>query len=231
MALKDLTTSGAKLHEQQIEDLVSPYVRFDPDAGRVIFLPAARPLSSRQRTLLYLAALQGWPFVTDKQVSTSATPAEISKALHIPGGTLRPLLKELKEGHLVTATGRAYSVSAAALDAVKAEMSRVPSASSLPAKPSRKEKGARAVGRARGAGPDKATLFNGWIQEGFFKQPRTLRDVAERFRREGQIIPLTSVPQYLLSGIRDRRLTRERKVVGGRQVWVYRAARTVKETK
>lgn len=61
MALKDLTTSSRQLSEEQIERLVAPFVRYDPDAGAVVLLPQARSLPTRQRVLVYLAALQGWP--------------------------------------------------------------------------------------------------------------------------------------------------------------------------
>jgi hypothetical protein len=119
MPLKDLTIKGTVLREKQIEELVSDYVRYDPDTKEIVLLPAANSLKNNAKVLLYLVALQGWPFVTKDPVPTDATPATIEHALHIPGGTLRPTLKGLKESHMIVAKGRAYSIHPAALAHIK----------------------------------------------------------------------------------------------------------------
>lgn len=128
MPLKDLTVRGTVLREKQIEELVSDYVRYDPEAKEVVLLPTANSLKNNVKVLLYLVALQGWPFVTKDPVPTDATPAGIEHALHIPGGTLRPILKSLKDSHMILVKGRAYSIHAAALphikDAVLSKISR-----------------------------------------------------------------------------------------------------------
>lgn len=119
MPLKDLTIKGTVLREKQIEELVSDYVRYDPETKEIILLPAANSLKNNAKILLYLVALQGWSFVTKDPVPTDATPANIEHALHIPGGTLRPALKGLKESHMILAKGRSYSIHPAALPHIK----------------------------------------------------------------------------------------------------------------
>jgi len=119
MPLKDLTIKGTVLLEKQVEELVSDYVRYDPEAKEIVLLPAANSLKNRAKVLLYLVALQGWPFVTKDPVPTDATPASIEHALHIPGGTLRPILKGLKAAHMVVAKGRSYRIQPAALTHIK----------------------------------------------------------------------------------------------------------------
>jgi hypothetical protein len=122
MSLKDLTVKKSLLREEQVEEIVSEYVRYDPNTKEVFLLPGAGPLKNRQKVLIYLVALQGWPFVTDDPVPTDATPASIEQALNIPGGSLRPTLKELKDSHLILVKGRSYRVHPAALAQIKDEI-------------------------------------------------------------------------------------------------------------
>ena len=110
MALKDLLISHDELTEQQIEELIEPYVRFDPITKAVVLLPSATALSNRQRVIAYLIALRGWPFVLpDDPPPTSCAPAELEAALQIAGGTLRPILKELKDNRLLQVSEGRYS--------------------------------------------------------------------------------------------------------------------------
>src|SRR5690606_20377910 len=88
VALKDLIVSHAELTEEQIENFVSPYARYDLVAISIVLLLNAMSLSIRQRVIVYLVALRGWPFVVSEDAPpTSATPAELERSLQIPGGT------------------------------------------------------------------------------------------------------------------------------------------------
>lgn len=123
MALKDLVVSHAELTEEQIEKIIGNYLRFDTSAETVVLLPSTTSLSSRQRILLYLVGLRGWPFVKpDDTPPTAATPSELEAALQIPGGTLRPILKELKETRLVSVADGRYSVNPVTLPFIEREI-------------------------------------------------------------------------------------------------------------
>src|SRR5207249_1411654 len=50
-----------------------------------------------------------------------------------------------------------------------------------------------------------AAKFNGWIEHGYFDEPRTLANVQKKFQQVGLILPKTSIPQYLLKAVRDGR--------------------------
>lgn len=240
MALKDLTVAKSELTEKQIEEIVGNHVRYDPAAKEVVFLPTASSLPNRTRVLLYLVALQGWPFVTDDPVTTEATPAEIEKMLHIPGGTLRPILKELKDSHFISARGRNYSVRAAALLHIKnaigkgkgegeggTHVARRMSKKKKPDKSTDKaaDNHGRRDRRKSQRISDKAEFFDRLISDGFFDKPRVLNDVKKQFHAKGHILPITSIPQYLLKAIRDERLYREMRDVDGKRVWVYERAK------
>ena len=231
MALKDLIAQRAELAEQQIEDIVADFARYDVDETAVIILPASATLSNKAKVLIYLVALQGWRYVSDDPVPAEATPADMEGALNIPGGTLRPVLKDLKDRHVIASRGKNYFVRAAALDAVKAEIGssgdgtgprvatkRGRRGSKKAAAKSKAKKKADGKGVRRG---DKTAKFDTWVAEGFFDEFKTLNDVHSRFHEKGEIIPRTSVPGYLLQAIRDGRLSRKKREVDGKMVWTY----------
>lgn len=234
MALKDLVVSNAQLTEAQIEELVAPYIRYQVGAGAIIFRPAAAKLTNKQRLLSYLVALQGWPHLGEEQRPTSATPAELGRGLNIDGGSLRPILKQLKDAHLVMATGRSYSVANASVEDLRGELALGPDAATVVpsqvkgARPERttrttKESGPEAAprqakGRRRGG---EGGVFRKWIQDGFFSKPRTFKEVLDRFHSQGRILKQTSLPGYLLEATRAGILERTKKEVAGRKVYVY----------
>jgi len=239
MALKELIAQSSSLTEDAIEEIVAAYVRYDPDEATVAFTPAAATLQNRAKVLVYLVALQGWPFVIDKTVSIDAKPAEIGKHVGIQGGSLRPILKELKDRHIIAEKSGRYFVRPVTLSTIKAQLGGSegqPSTPKLPSRRRRKSKiaqspkddvglenkktGRRDTGAKTG---NLAARFNKWIDDGFFDQPKTLSDVQKRFHKEGLIVARTSVPTYLLKAVRKGRLTREEVDVNKRTVWVYRS--------
>lgn len=236
MALKDLVAQKAVLTEESIEKIIGEYVRYDTDELELAFTPAAADLSNKAKVLIYLAALQGWQFVVDEAITMSAKPAELEDLLGIPGGTLRPILKDLKDGHLLKSKGGTYSVRAASLDAIKSELDGTSRTRSGPAKRkfkkpipksgSGQDKTKQNSEKKRKKPPSKvgevSQQFDDWIDQGYFDKPRTAADVFQRFHDEGTIIPRSSVPQYLLGGIRSHKLSRKKEDVDGKQIYLYR---------
>ena len=245
MALKDLVAQKSAITEEAIENIIGKYVRYDVDERDVAFTPEFSVLSNKAKILIYLTAIIGWPFVVDDPVSSGTKPADLSEKLGIPGGSLRPILKELKDRHFVTSKGEGYSVRASNLTAVhreidstggsvapprKRKVAKRPKASNpaastgetsnggvsdhddAPGKP-KKRKGA--------SGGDIAQTFKGWVHEGFFDNPKTLANVQARFHDEAILIPRTSIPKYLLGGVRDKSLSRAKQDVNGKLLWTY----------
>ena len=231
MALRDLTTAKDSLTEQEIENIVQDYFRYDPDESVVVLLPPARALSNRALVLSYLAALRGWPFVVEREVSVEATPAQMEAVLGIGGGSLRPILKSLKEDHFVLVRGRNYSLKPAAFHLVASEVkgaSAPPRSNPRPAvkasrSPSKASARKKSNSRSQVAGAESGSLFAGWLAAGYFAEPRTLSDVHERFHDEGKIVPMTSIPSYLLKAVRKKQLRRKKQKVGAKLVWVYQS--------
>jgi hypothetical protein len=139
MGLKDLIASKSSLAEDVIEEIVSEHVRYDTDHKAVFLTPEGHELSGKSKVLVYLVALQGWPFVLDDVVPMDAKPGEIEKHTGIPGGSLRPHLKELKDRRIIIEKGGRYSVLSAALQSIKKELGSAPPASDTRSKPKKRK--------------------------------------------------------------------------------------------
>lgn len=228
MGLKDLVAQKAALTEEAIEAIIADYMRFDTDEMEIVFTPDFASLSNRARILVYLVGLQGWPFVADEAVSTAAKPAVIGEILRIPGGTLRPILKDLKDSHLIAVKSGAYSVRASHLESVKAAVMETSSRTSATKKTGKKTAKKKAQPKGKDAGGKRKNRGLGeiiaeWITEGFFDDGKTTGDVRNRFHEETIIIPVSSIPIYVNKAVaKEKTLTRKKEEVNGKRVWVYR---------
>jgi len=234
MALKDLIASKASLTEDAIEEIIADYARFDPDHRAVVFTPEAHQLPVKTKVLIYLVALQGWPFVLDESVPVDAKPAEIEESTGISGGTLRPILKEMKDRNVIQERGGRYSVNAAALPSIKGELG---GSSDARSKRARRRSNIASAEEGDSPQPDKRNRksvrrtselkdrFDRLIKEGFFNSEKTLADVQAQYHKDAIIIPQTSIPPYLIAAIRDKLLERDKKKIGNRTVWVYKRKR------
>jgi hypothetical protein len=247
MALKDLVAQRSALAEEAIEGIISDFVRFDPAEKIVAFTPDADGLSNRAKVLVYLVALQGWPFVTDEPIPVDAKPSEIEEHVGVQGGSLRPILKELKDSHVIAERGGRYFVRAMSLSAIKAHLANSGGALAgklkqrvrrgKAPKQSSEEQVAAAPAATAGKGGKRlrrrsttglAERFERWIDEGFFDTPRVLAEVKGRFHKEGIIVPSSSIPKYLLKALRAGRLERDKQMFGDREVWVYQRGKKKK---
>jgi hypothetical protein len=122
MALKDLVAEQGALDEPTIERIVAPYARYDVGAKKISFLPAFMRLSNRAKILVYLVALQGWKYVTDDPIAADARPVDIQEVTGIPGGSLRPVLRDLSDSHVLAEQDSRYSVRSVVLATIEAEI-------------------------------------------------------------------------------------------------------------
>jgi hypothetical protein len=122
-----------------IEAIVSKYVRYYTDSLELGFTPESAELNSENKVLVYLVALLGWRYVIESPPVISTKPADLEKPLGIAGGTLRPLLKNLKDAHLIAPSAEGYTVREGNLEAISAAINgeKKPSRRTVTAAPSR----------------------------------------------------------------------------------------------
>lgn len=232
MALKDLVADHGEMTEEAIEAIVTAYVRYDPKRQKIIFTPDAKKLNSEQLVLLYLVAVEGWQYVTDDAFDVPTAPANLEPVLGIPGGTLRPTLKKLRESHLISNEDGQYRVQLANLDAVsdiisgKAKAAQAKKAAPKPKKTDAENKDAPTAKKAKSSGNQLSTYLDRWIAEGFFKAPRTMADLLARYHEVGVIAKSTSLSGLLLRAVRAEKLRRFKAEHEGKEVWAYQEPNT-----
>jgi hypothetical protein len=222
MPLRDLVAKKSEIAESVIEAIVSKYVRYYTDSLEVGFTPDGAQLSGEKRVLVYLVALLGWQYVVDAAPKILTKPAELEKVLGIPGGTLRPLLKNLKDSHLIASSADGYTVREGNLEAIAAAISGEK-------KPARRKASVAVAPKAEGRGKAArrstgnpiSSNIDSWIADGFFKNPRTLNAVYNRLHEHGVIARQTSISGPLLKAVQQRRMKRQKIVEDGKEVWAY----------
>lgn len=229
MPLKDLVADKSKLNEEAIEEIVGQYIRYDPAAYEIVFTPLVNSLNTEQKILVYLTAVMGWRYVVDEVKPVQCNPSALERDLGIAGNTLRPILKKLKDGHLVNTDDQGYAVRVANLEAIKDVVNGTKSAPAQRAKkPKAKIQDAtksdieKVAGKQRKGVPVRPTLTK-LIQEGWFDESRTLTDIMERCGELALIVKATSLSGPIAEFVRNGQLVRKKVVSGKREVWGYTA--------
>jgi hypothetical protein len=223
MPLKDLVAKKSEIAESVIETIVSKYVRYYTDTLEIGFTPEGAELSSENKVLVHLVALLGWRYVTESPPVISTKPADLEKALGITGGTLRPLLKNLKDAHLISPSAEGYGVREGNLEAIAGVINgdKKPSRRKVAAAPKTAKPKKDGATTKHSTGNPISPKLDAWIKEGFFKTPRTLRAVHERLHEHGVIVRQTSISGPLLKAVQQGRLTRRKISEDGKEVWAY----------
>lgn len=237
MALKDLVADRGKLTEAAIEAIIGRYVRFDPDSLDVVLTPDGLRLNNDSKILVLLVAMAGWKYVVDEVGLIDTRPAALEQMTGIPGGTLRPILKKLKEAHLIVSTNDGYAIRAANLDAI----GRIVDGEKAVTRPSAK---ARRAGSSkdspepllddasgvvasrkptRKAGVPIRSSLERLVKEEFFSKERTLREVVDRLHEMAIIAKVTSLSGPIADLVRSGTLARKKMTEGGKDVWGYRS--------
>ena len=232
MALKDLIVGSGTVTEEAIEKIISPYVKYEVDPPAVVVTPAGYALGNAEKVVVYLVAGLGWRYVVDDPPRISTRPADLEHALGIPGGTLRPVLKKLKDNHILTVADGQYSIRPSNIAAAGRIVSGKKSLAASPPKlrgVSSAKRGGEADDRAadktkskKKAGmPIKASLET-LLREGFFSEYRTLAQVGERLQELAVNAKMNSLSGPVANLVREKKLERTRAEANGNQVWTYR---------
>ena len=234
MALKDLVVDRGKITEEMVEKIIANFVHYELDPNAIVFTPEGASLKNDAKTLIYLVAILGWQYVIGEEHQADTRPAALEIALGIHGGTLRPILKKLKDSHLLAVVEGHYSIHPSNLDAisrvVRGEM-QVPtpskSAKTSKAKSNNKkvtprtEENTKKTTKKPGV-PIRASLEQ-LIADGFFVEYRTLGQVSERFHELAIMTKVTSLSGPIADFVRDKKLQRKKIKQKEKQVWAYKA--------
>ncbi|TXC73704.1 hypothetical protein FSZ31_02935 [Sphingorhabdus soli] len=227
MSLKDLIADASKLDEGAIESVIAPFVKYDPSAERIIFTPSGVALSHENKVLVYLTAVAGWPFVSDTPPEHPTKPADLGSALGIPGGSLRPVLKKLKDLHLLANDAGHYSIQSANLTHIEAYVKgeSKPSKRRPPAKHTSRSNAnsdkTKVRSKKQRGGGSASDAFEDLVGHGFFKSPRTLANLKNKLEDRGLIFPQSALSGLVLKAVRQNVLKREKIESDGRKVWAY----------
>lgn len=221
MALKDHTIDSSKISEEQIETIISSYIKYDLVRNLVVLLPNAQKLSNERKILLYLVALRGWPFISPtKTPSEEASPQEISQKTHVLGGSVRPILKSLTDQQILKKEDGKYQLLSHNLGLVQegltsSERSKVISNKRIIKKSSAKGKAKKKLK------PTLAEGFSSLLASGWFKPGKNLSELKDKLD-EMTIFPTQGeLPYHLLRAYRAEELDRKKEKVGEKILWVY----------
>lgn len=230
MPLKSLVAKKSEIAESAIEAIVTPYVRYYVESFEIGFTPEFSNLSNDRKILVYLVAVQGWQYVADDAPAVKTKPADLEKSVGIPGGTLRPTLKTLRERHLIAEKDGAYSVREGNLPSIagivgggstvsrKASKAKAPKKQEESTAQPEKKKKAKA---GKAAGNYIADHLEKWLKSDYFNSPRTVRVVLDRLHEVGAIADAAPVAGSLLRLVQREKLSRKRVDENGKQVWAY----------
>ena len=123
MALKDLVSSRSEVHEDDIEAIINDYVRYDADVRDLILTSNASQLSNKAKILVVLVANEGWIYIDDDYSVSGIPPKKLEEIIGIAGGTLRPILGNLKKQRLVSSSNEGYRIVSPNLSGIKEQVS------------------------------------------------------------------------------------------------------------
>lgn len=239
MALKDLVADKSRLTEEEIENIIRGYVRYDTNLYEIVLTPAGVALNNEAKVLVLLVATAGWEYVVQEVQPVDTRPAALERMTGIPGGTLRPILKKLKDAHLIVNTNEGYAVRIANLDAigrVVAGEKVIPKATAHNSRrisvetPDGSDENCEASSESRNgrkrrkAGvPIRSSLIR-LVDADFFAEDRTLKEVVSRLHEMAIIARVTSLSGPIADLVREGKLIRRKTTEGGKEVWCYRNA-------
>jgi len=115
MALKDLIVDEKEMTEDVLQKTLEPYVHFSQE-GKVLMNKDFRALPVRKQILVYLAAKKAWDLISGQKTGGYVSNSELQQTLNVPGGTLRPRIKEMRDGGFIVSREGRHTISDTAPD-------------------------------------------------------------------------------------------------------------------
>lgn len=102
--LGKLFVDGQAIDRELLANAIFPYVRIYLEQGnaQIAFTKEGEALTSKEKLLTYLLARKAIHLRNKELLASEAvSPKELEAATGIPGGTIRPVLKQLRDERLV----------------------------------------------------------------------------------------------------------------------------------
>ena len=216
MSLEDLIIDHKQISKELLEKLLVGRVELIKEDEGVNLTRISNNYSNKTRVLLYLCGKKAWEFLNSRGVNTSIE--ELQKNLGIPGNTIRPILKELKDSYQVESEKGKYKILPKGIFELEKIIEHKSEGEKTNATKTKKaDKSSRQV--------SKSEYINMLYNDGYFKEPKKMTDIMNKLKKLGVNIKLTSLPPYLLPLVRKRRLDREQITEGKRKIWVYKSSK------
>ncbi len=101
MSIQDLLVKSSEVGQAAMEKILKPYVQF-VDNGEVAFNGAFFDLNADQKVGIALVAKDAWRYIEGKEsFANGMKNDELEKATLLPGNTVRPCVKKLRDKSLI----------------------------------------------------------------------------------------------------------------------------------
>lgn len=229
MALKDHIADSTKIKEEEIEAIISDYLKYDPSHKTVVLMPRAQELSVEKKVLLHLVALQGWKFISSKEEipDSGATPKEIEQVTGVKGGTLRPTLRALVQSRMLESKKGRYEIPAHNFGRVREVMAGKGSSITVSSVQSKSTKSTKKTSQKTSkkktkSKPSLSEAIKKLIETSWFKSGKTTAQLQKKLEDDAIIVPMTRLPVYLIKAVHDGDLKRSKETIDEKKVWVYK---------
>jgi len=112
MSISDLIVKESEVGEAAVEKLLKPYVQL-VDNGEISFNGAFFDLKADEKIAVALIAKSSWRFVKGKESYAGGMKnEELEKVTALPGNTVRPKIKELRDKLLIRTDSGIHSPTA-----------------------------------------------------------------------------------------------------------------------
>lgn len=217
MALENLIVDHKQISKGLLENILKGRVELIREKEGVNLTKEGHNLSNKVRVLLYLCGKKAWEFLNSKEIRVSIE--EIEKNLGIKGNTLRPILKELRDSYQIDSEKGKYKISPKGI--IELEKSLEHKKESYSEKTIKTKTLTLQINKSSNK-ISKGQFIKKLYDEGYFKNPKNMNDVVSELKKIGVSIKLTDLPSYLLSLVRNGKLSREQIMNGKRKIWVYK---------
>ena len=108
MSIKDLLVKSSDIGEEAMEKILKPYVRF-VDNGELAFDAPFFLLKAEEKIGIALIAKDSWRYIPGKEnLAGGMKNTELEKATLLPGNTVRPRVKDLRDRGLIKTEKEAH---------------------------------------------------------------------------------------------------------------------------